>query len=674
MDTIVEDFHGTSVADPYRWLEGRGDAEVDAWVALQNQCTEEFLQGVDRKFIRERLTELWNYPRLSIPTKAGSWYFYQENSGLQNQPVLHRQQGLDGKKEVVLDPNLWSTDGTVALSNYSVDEKARYLAYSISAHGSDRQEIRIRDLELKENLPDVVQWCKFTNLAWLGDQGFYYSRYPQPGSVPEEDENNYNQVYFHRLGTPQSEDILIYERPDAKELRFSPSLSADQDYLILHVFKGTDSRNGFYYQKLGEDTAFTQLLDEGEAKFAYLGNEGSSAYFFTDLNAPKGRIISIDLQKPAREHWLEILSEQDDVIDQVRYVNGHFVIGFMHKAHSILRIYGRDGELLKALPLPAMGSIEGIMARQKQTEFFIGFTSFLYPSVNLHYNFHTGELQFFAKPKLNFNPEEYETSQVFYPSQDGTLISMYLVHRRDLKRTGSNPTLLYGYGGFNISITPTFSASRLFWLEQGGVYAVVNLRGGSEYGEDWHQAGMLGNKQNVFDDFMAAAKWLVAEGYTTSEKLAIEGRSNGGLLVSACMVQRPELFGAVICGVPVTDMLRYHKFTVGRYWVPEYGNAEENPEHFAFMYRYSPLHNVQERTYPPTLVVTADGDDRVVPSHAYKFTATLQREQQGENPILLRVDTKSGHGHGKPISKIIEEHTDVYGFLAKIFKMQSFLP
>lgn len=667
-DNTVDNFHGTLVADPYRWLEN-SDSEVEAWVAKQHELTEEFFEPVDpREDLKKRLTELWDYPRAFVPSKVGPWYFYQENSGLQNQPVLYRKKGLDGEAEVVLDPNLWSSDGTVAISNYSLEQGARYLAYTVSASGSDRQEIHIRDLEKRENLDEVIQWCRFTNMAWLNDEGFYYSRYPEPGTVPPEDEVNFSQVYWHTLGTTQDSDVLVFERPDAKELGFSPFLTTDQEYLLMHVRHGTEPRNGLYYKKLGEDGTFVRLLEPGEAAYQFLGNEGSTFFFFTDLDAPKGRIISIDVENPARDNWVEVLAEQDDVISQGRYIDGKFAISFMHNAHSRLRIYAGSGEFVEDIPLPTMGFIESLSGKQEQSEFFISFASFLYPSVNLHYDLKTRTLSSFGEQKLKFNPEEFETSQVFYPSKDGTQVSMYLVHRKGLKLDGDNPCLLYGYGGFNISVTPSFSASRILWLEMGGVYAVANLRGGSEYGDHWHRSGMLDKKQNVFDDFIAAAEWLIANNYTRPQKLAIEGRSNGGLLVSACMTQRPDLYGAVLCIVPVTDMLRFHKFTVGRYWIPEYGDPE-NPDHFAFMYGYSPLHNCKPANYPATLVVTAHGDDRVVPGHAFKFTATLQEAQEGEAPILLRVDTKSGHGHGKPISKIIDEHTDIYGFLKKVFNI-----
>ncbi len=667
---VTENYHGTLVADPYRWLENAEDPEVQEWVRGQGSLTEEFLSEVStRSAIKGRLQELWDYPRCSLPLKVGDWYYFQENSGLQNQPVLMRRRGLDGKSTVILDPNDWSQDGTVAVSGFSPEKTGEFLAYTVSAHGSDGQEIRILNLKTGEHLPEVLKYCRFTNMAWRKTDGFYYGRYPKPGTVAPEDENNFNQIYWHQLGTEQAQDVLIYERPDQKELSFHPAITADEKYLTLHVFHGTDRRSGFYYRPLDASGPFTQLLQHGEADYSFLGNEGSSFYFFTDLHAPKGRLICIDLEHPERENWREVLGEQEDVILSARLINGQFVIVFMHNAHSLVKLYNLQGQMVQELALPTLGSVQGISGRQNQTEFFMDFTSFLYPTVNLHYHFNTGKLEFFTRPKQNFKAEQFEVQQVFYPSKDGTQVSMYLVHKKGLKLNGENPALLYGYGGFNIPITPSFAPSRLWWLEQGGVYAVANLRGGSEYGEEWHRAGMLENKQNVFDDFIAAAEWLIGNGYTKPSRLAIEGRSNGGLLVAACMVQRPELFGAVICGVPVTDMLRYHKWTVGRYWVPEYGNAETNADHFAFLYRYSPLHNAREAEYPPTLVVTAEGDDRVVPGHAYKFTAAIQAAQRGTAPILLRVDTKSGHGHGKPTSKVIDEHGDVYSFLQRIFNI-----
>ena len=547
-ENVFDNYHGTMIADPYRWLENQDDLEVKVWVEGQNRMTEEFFKTARHRIeIKERLTELWNYPRVSLPVKVDSWIFYQKNDGLQNQSILYRQEGLDGEVQVVLDPNIWSTDGTAALSNFSVDNSGRYMAYSVSVKGSDRQEIRIRDLETMEDLEEALQWCKFTNMAWLGSDGFYYSRYPKPGTVVQEDENNYHQVFWHKIGTPQSEDILIYSRPDAKELSFSPGVTADERYLILHVFHGTDSRNGFYYKDLNSREEFVRLLEEGCAKYVFLGNDETKFYFLTDSDAPKGRIMAVDIKTPQKEHWEEVIPEQSDVMSGVRFINDQFVISFMHHAHSLLRIYSKTGECLRDVSLPALGSIEGFSGKQQDTEMFLSFTSFLYPSVSFHYDLNTHTLKPFNTYELHFKPDDFEVTQVFYSSKDGTKVPMFIVHKKDLKLDGNNPTLLYGYGGFNIPMTPAFSPSRILWLEKGGVFALSNIRGGSEYGEEWHRGGMLEKKQNVFDDFMAAGEWLVKHKYTNSRRLAVEGRSNGGLLVSACLVQRPDLFGAVVC-------------------------------------------------------------------------------------------------------------------------------
>ncbi|NLJ80771.1 MAG: S9 family peptidase [Firmicutes bacterium] len=668
--TVVDNYHGTLVSDPYRWLEEDTDLEVKAWVRDQHLLTERYLKSTGREEIKRRLRELWSYPRFSLPQKAGGLYYYQKNDGLQNQAVLYRQKGLKGRGEPVLDPNLWSSEGTQALGNFRADDSGKYLAYTVSAGGSDRREIRILDLESKKDLEEILKWCRFTNLAWLGKAGFYYSRYPRPGSVAPEDENNFCRVYWHKIGTPQEEDTLIFSCPEQKELSFSPSVSADERYLTLHVFWGTDSRNGFYYQDLEKGGPFVRLLEQGDAKFLFLGRDQQQFFFLTDWQAPRGRIIAINLDNPGREHWQEIIPEQEETISEARLINNRLVLSLLDQASSLLRTYTPGGKFLEEIPLPALGSVQGFSGRQNDTELFLAFTSFLEPTVSFCYDFTNKGLQAFGERKLNFNPEDYKVKQVFYPSKDGTKIPLFLIHKKGLELNGANPTLLYGYGGFNIALTPSFSPSRLLWLEKGGVFAIANLRGGSEFGEEWHRAGMLEQKQNVFDDFIAAGEWLQARGYTNPRRLAIKGRSNGGLLVSACMVQRPALFQAAVCAVPVTDMLRFHKFTVGHFWVPEYGNAEQSREHFQFLYKYSPLHNVKPAEYPGVLIVTAEGDDRVVPGHAYKFLAALQEAQEGPNPILLRVDSSAGHGHGKPTAKIIKEQADIYAFLFKALQME----
>ncbi len=617
------------------------------------------------------MTALWNYPKYSVPSHKGTYYFYSKNDGLQNQSVLYRQESLQGESTLVIDPNTLSEDGTTALVTQSFSKDGTLLVYGLSRHGSDLQELHIRQVESGVEYAEVIQWGRFPSVAWKRDKsGFFYNRLPEPGSVPPEDQSNYSQVYWHTLDTPQKEDRLVFERPDFKELSFSPFMSDDDEYLMLRVWHGTDPKNRFYYRKVVSDGPFIRLLDEADASYDFIGNDGPIFYFQTTLDAPRKRIIAIDCEQPQRANWREIVPQQDDAIEFALMVNHQFVILYLHDAHHEIKIYSVDGRYERDIPLPAPGSIVEVSGEHDQTELFFSFTSFLYPSTIYRYDFTGGALTLYHAPELDFDASGYETTQVFYSSKDGTRIPMFLTHKKGLKLDGSNPTLLYGYGGFDISLTPTFSVPALVWLEHGGIYAVANLRGGGEYGEAWHLAGTLERKQNVFDDFIAAAEWLIANKYTRSSRLAIQGGSNGGLLVAACMVQRPDLFGAVICQVPVIDMLRYHKFTVGRYWISDYGNAEANPEDFKFMYAYSPLHNVKAGVaYPATLILAADTDDRVVPAHAKKFAATLQAAHVGDNPILLRIEMKAGHGFGKPTTKLIEERSDIWAFLFERFGM-----
>jgi prolyl oligopeptidase len=664
-DTI-ETYHGTAIADPYRWLEDPDSAETQAWVAAQNELTQGFLAELtSRPQIEQRLTSLWDYPKYSTPEERHGRYFYHHNNGLQNQAVLVQQEALDGQPVVLIDPNQLSDDGTIALTNQSFSDDGTLLAYGLSQSGSDWQHIHIRPTKTGAEYDEVIEWSKFTPIAWLKDNsGFFYARYPAPGEMPDAPPSTHHRLYYHQLGTSQAEDRLIYARPDAPELGFSPQVTDDGRYLLLHVWEGTDRRNRFYYRKLDCDDDFIRLIDSLEAKYNFITNDGPIFYFETDLDAPKGRLIAIDVGNPARENWREIIPEGPDAVAFSTIVNNQFVIATLHDAHHCLTVYDVDGTAVNEIPLPTLGSIAGLTGKRPDTEMFINFQSFLYPPTIFRYDFTTRQLETFRQPTINFDPSGYETHLVFATSKDGTQIPIFLTHLKGLKRDRSHPTLLYGYGGFTVNMTPAFSPTRLIWLEMGGIYAQAVLRGGNEYGESWHEAGMLANKQNVFDDFISAAEWLIANGYTCSERLAIQGGSNGGLLVAACLIQRPDLFGAVHCAVPVTDMLRYHKFTAGRYWTGEYGNAEENPDHFRFMLAYSPLHNIQPgTTHPPTLITTADTDDRVVPLHAKKFAAALQTADSGHNPLLLRIETKAGHGLGKPTSKLIEENSDVYAFL-----------
>lgn len=671
-DSTVDVYHGTQIPDPYRWLEDADSKETQAWVAKQNKLTSDFLAAVPvREKIKTRLRNLLNYPRYSVPYKQGERYFFWKNDGLQNQSVFYIQQTLESKPSVVINPNLLSKDGTIAVSTTAVSEDGTLLAYAISRSGSDRQEVKIRTIDSREDYEETLQWCRFTSIAWKHDNtGFFYNRFPDPNTVSAEDQTNYNRVYWHKLGTPQSQDKLIYERPDNKELGFAPLVTEDGKFLILNVYYGTDPKNRIYYRTIQSPGPFIRLLDDADARYDFVGNVDSVFYFNTDLDAPRGCIIAIDINNSSHSNWRTILSQTDDVIDYVALINNHFVVTYMHDVHHKFKIYDLDGAFVREIPLPALGTVGSLSGRQDGTEMFFSFTSFLFPNTSYRYDFRTERLTVFKKPKIDFDSSGYQTTQVFYRSKDSTRVPMFITHKKGLKLDGNNPTLLYGYGGFNINIRPSFSTSVINWLEMGGVYAVANLRGGSEYGEAWHLAGMLDKKQNVFDDFIAAAEWLIENKYTNSKRIAIRGGSNGGLLVAACMLQRPDLFGAVICQVPVADMLRYHKFTVGRYWIPEYGNAEASGEHFKFLYAYSPLHNVKAGlSYPPIFVTSADTDDRVVPSHAKKFVATLQAKAASENPILLRVETKAGHGGGKPVSKVIDEQADIYAFLFKVLDM-----
>lgn len=672
-DSIVDVYHGIEVPDPYRWLEDADAPETQSWVAKQNELTSNFFASVPvREKIKTRLTELLNYARYSAPYKQGSRYFFWKNDGLQNQSVLYVQQALKGPPTVVINPNLLSDDGTVAITNSAVSEDGALLAYAISRSGSDWQEIKVRAIDSHQDYEETLQWCRFTNIAWKHDNtGFFYNRFPDPNTVAAEDQTNYSRVYWHKLGTPQTQDVLIYERPDNKELRFDPFITDDGRFLIVQAYHGADTtQSRVSYRIVESDEHFTRLLDDADARYEFIGNIDSVFYFHTDLDAPRGQIIAIDIDRPARNNWRTIQSQTDDVIDNVMLVSNHFVVAYLHDVYYQLKIYNLDGFLVREIPLPALGRIAGWSGRQYDAEMFFSFTSFLFPNTVYRYDFLAHKVMTFQKPAIDFDPSGYETKQVFYHSKDGTRIPMFITHRRNLKLDGSNPTLLYGYGGFGSSSKPHFSVPTLIWLEHGGVYAVANLRGGSEYGQAWHRAGMLNKKQNVFDDFIGAAEWLIQNKYTNTKRLSIHGGSNGGLLVAACMIQRPDLFGAVVCQVPVTDMLRYHKFTVGRFWIPEYGCAEADLEMFKVLYAYSPLHNVKAgASYPPILVTSADTDDRVVPAHAKKFVATLQANAAGKNLILLRVETKAGHSRDKPTSKLIHEQADIHAFLFKMLDM-----
>ncbi|HEU5262738.1 MAG TPA: prolyl oligopeptidase family serine peptidase [Gemmatimonadales bacterium] len=673
---VVDDYHGTRVPDLYRVLEDPDAPETRAWIEAENRLTESYLSQIpERAAIRQRLTTLWNYPKYGTPFQKGGRYFFFKNDGLQNQSVLYKQATLAAEPVALLDPNLLSEDGTVALSTLALSEDGRLAAYGTSASGSDWEEFRVRDVATARDLPDHLRWIKFSGAAWTHDgKGFFYSRYPEPagkGADTLTGVNRFQRLYYHRLGRDQREDVLVYERPDQPDWGVNAEVTDDGRYAILHVWLGTDRRNRVYYLDLRDATRprvkgeVIRLLDDFDASYTFVGNDGSVFYFLTDLDAPRRRVIAIDTRNTERARWRQVIPQRDDVLESVQIIHDTFVANYMQDAHSRLRLFALDGRFEKDLGLPTLGSVASISGDRKDDEMFYAFTSFLYPTTIFRHDFKTGATSVFKAPAIDFDPSGYETRQVFYTSKDGTRVPMFLTHRRGLKLDGSNPTYLYGYGGFNISLTPNFSVSVLAWLERGGVYAVPNLRGGGEYGEEWHQAGMHEKKQNVFDDFVAAAEYLIAQGYTSPGRLGIGGGSNGGLLVGAAMVQRPDLFGAVLPAVGVMDMLRFHKFTIGWAWVTEYGSAD-SVQQFPYLYKYSPLHNIKPGTrYPATLVTTADHDDRVVPGHSFKFTAMLQAAQAGPNPVLIQIETKAGHGAGKPTRKIIEEQADRWAFLVK---------
>ncbi len=673
-EAVVDDYHGTRVPDPYRWLENAESAESTAWVDQQNALTRGFIdEGPNRERLKTTLSQMMNYPKYSLPYKEGGRYFFWKNDGLQNHMVMYTLDTLDSEPRLLLDPNVLREDGTAAVTNTTLTHDAALLAYAVSYGGSDRQEVKVRRVGTGEDLPDFLRWCKFTSIAWRRDNsGFFYNRFPEPGTVPSEEENMDCQVYWHALGTPQDKDALVYKRSDDRELMFHPFISEDGKYLLLSVSRGTAPTNGVYYRLAREDGEFVRLLDKFDAEYGFIDNIGSVFYFQTDLNAPRGRVIAIDINAPQRKNWREIIPEQPEPLSFAAMIDQHLVVAYLKDAHHQMKVLTLDGTFVRNIDLPAMGTIGGLSGKREEREMFFAFTSFIHPPTQYRYDLREGVATVFRRSEVQVDPGKYETHQVFFTSKDGTRVPMFITHKKGLPRDGNNPVYLYGYGGFQASLLPSFGVSNILWFDHGGVLAIPNLRGGNEYGEDWHRAGMFGKKQNVFDDFIAAAEWLVNNTYTSPRKLAIAGGSNGGLLVGACMTQRPELFGAVHCGVPLADMLRFHKFTVGKFWTTEFGNAEENPEHFRFIYAYSPYHRVKEGTvYPPTLVTTADTDDRVVSLHGKKFAAALQAADAGAGPILLKVETKAGHGAGKPLSKIIDEQADVYAFLFRILGMET---
>lgn len=691
---VADTYHGTTVPDPYRWLEDPDSPETRTWVDGQVSLTEDFLSDIPRrKVLSERLASLWNFERFSSPSKHGDHYFFRHNTGTQDHSVLYTATSLDGQATEVLDPNTLSKDGTISVKLTSISEDGSLMAYGTSDGGSDWITMHIRDVMSGRDLTETLHWVKFSGASWTHDNnGFYYSRYPKPENKLES-VNEHQKLYFHQIGTPQDQDTLIYENPQNPKMGYGGSVNEAGTTLFIYGWEGTDDKNTLHTLDLTQsDAAVVDVFAEKDASYSVIGDttitddrtwiqrlfgeakrpDEVRYWIQTNKDAPKGRVVAVNPAKPDPAHWIEIIPESDHVLNGVSMVGGHLVATTLEDAKSVVTVYTLEGERVRGVTLPGIGSAYGFSGRADDPETFYAFTGYTSPTTIYRYNVATGQSALWKQPKVDFDPSLFETRQIFYTSKDGTRVPMFIIHKAGLELTGDHPTILYGYGGFNISLTPGFSLSRLIWVEMGGIYAVANLRGGGEYGEEWHKAGTKLNKQNVFDDFIAGAEHLIESGYTRPDKLAIRGGSNGGLLVGAAIAQRPDLFGAAIPAVGVLDMLRYHKFTIGWAWADDYGTSEDTPEMFNYLLGYSPVHNLKEGTrYPSTMVVTADHDDRVVPAHSYKFAAELQRTHGGDNPVLIRIETRAGHGGGTPVSKRIEQAADQYAFLVRVLGMET---
>lgn len=670
----VDTYFGTQVADPYRWLEDTDSPETKQWVTAENALTFDYLGAIpERAAIKDQLTRLWNYPKYAVPLKRGKDYFYTENSGLQNQAVLYMQRGIKGVKKLVLDPNTLSTDGTVALGPWNVTENGKYLAYAVASAGSDWEEIRVRDIEKARDLPDTLKWVKFSGIAWTKDnKGFFYSRYAEPKSENAMLAKNEGQkLYYHRVGNPQAKDQLILERPDHPRWNINATVSDDGEYVIIYVVDGTNPNNRIYFIDVGNpgkpklDNPLVTLIDDAESQNRVIDNAGDVFFMQTNQDAPLGRVVQVDINKPAKRYWRTVIAEGADKMEDVELIGGHFVVHTLKDAHSVLQIYALRGALSETIKLPGIGTIAAISGKPDEWEMFYSYVSYLQPASIYRFDIEKRVQTSFNIAKLPVDSTGFETRQIFASSKDGTRIPIFVTSRKGLTLDGSHPTILYAYGGFDINQTPAFSPSMLQWVSMGGVFAVAVIRGGGEYGRAWHEAGMLAKKQNVFDDFIAAGEYLISQKYTSSKKLAIRGGSNGGLLIGAVETQRPDLAAVALPEVGVMDMLRYQKFTIGGAWAPEYGTSDDSTQ-FKTLLAYSPLQNIKPGTaYPATLITTADHDDRVVPGHSFKFAATMQAAQSGQAPVLIRVDTRAGHGGGKPTSKQIDLATDEIAFTVK---------
>ena len=664
---VFDTYHGQVVSDPYRWLEDLDSEETQSWVKTQNQFTDQYLTTLPEiEAIKTILDKALDQATHSVPFREQSKYFYYYNSGDWQQSKLYYKENNQGREKLVLDPNQFSEDGTVALSGVSVSSDAKLLAYAISDGGSDWKTWKIRNLETGLDLEDKILWSKFSGAEWLKDNsGFYYSAYSEPQAGAELQDVNTNQkLYLHKIGEKQSSDLLIYARPDEPDWGWGPTVSEDGNYLILHVSQGTDERNRIFYQNLNDSNdSFVELIPELKAQFRFVGNKGSVFWFFTDLNAPMGRLIAIDISNPKEENWEEIIPERNHALREVHLTSGYFLCHYLKDISSEVVLYQTTGEKIEKLDFPKNGTISSISTKPESSQLFFSFSNYIRPSEIFEYDLSVKQLKsIWSQSVPGFNADEFTSKQAFYKSKDGTLIPMFISHLNGIELNNDNPLLLYGYGGFDIPILPNFSTKYFSWMKMGGIVAVANLRGGGEYGEKWHRQGMLHNKQNVFDDFAAAAEYLHQEGYSQPSKTVIEGRSNGGLLVGASLLQRPELFGATLPGVGVMDMLRFNKFTIGWAWESDYGSPEIEDD-FKVLIKYSPYHNIKpKKCYPPTLITTSERDDRVVPSHSYKFAARMQAAQSCQNPILIRIESRAGHGAGTPKDKVINYISDMYGF------------
>jgi prolyl oligopeptidase len=662
---VLDNYHGTEVPDPYRWLEDDMSEETAAWVKAQNELTFSYLDQIPfRDALKERMTEIWNYPKMGTPSKEGEFYIYSYNSGLQNQNIIYKKHSLEEEGEVFLDPNTFSEDGTISLAGLSFSHDHKYAAYGISKGGSDWREFFIRDAETGLDLDDHLEWIKNSGVSWYKN-GFFYTRFDKPSEGDElKGENKNSKAYYHQIGTPQSEDILIYKDEAHPDRSFHMGTTDDEAYMILSAYEST-SGNSLAFKRAGlDDKDFTWIDEDFENDYIPIENYKNSLYVLTNNNAPLYRLVAIDLNNPGQENWVDIIPEHEkNVLESATFAGGKIIASFIKDAYNSASVYELDGTFLHEVAVPGIGSLGGFNGKVEDNIAFYSFTSFNYPTTTFRYNIAENKAEVFYAPEVDFDSDAYETKQVFYASKDGTKIPMFIVHKKGLKLDGNNPTLLYGYGGFNISMTPSFSTTRAVWLEQGGVFALANIRGGGEYGEEWHMAGTVLQKQNVFDDFIAAAEYLIDENFCSPEKLACYGGSNGGLLIGAVINQRPELFAAAIPMVGVMDMLRFHKFTIGRYWTVDYGSSDDAAQ-FEYLLGYSPLHNISENlNYPAVLVTTGDHDDRVVPAHSFKYAATLQEKYRGKNPVMIRINTDAGHGAGKPTDKVIAEYSDVWSFI-----------